>query len=338
MAEQRTLYVHGMHCAACEMLIEDKLAAIEGVSGVKAHLDKRTVECSCALDVDDEHLAQLLTPHVEGYGYAIATHPEKKGVEWKEFYAALPIALIVVIAFFALQKAGVVNLVQADSVTLPVAFLIGIVASLSTCMAVVGGLVLSMSANYGKQAAGNIPHFSFHLGRLIGFFVLGGLIGLLGSAFVLTPTISFVLSLAIGIVMILMGINLLDIWPSSASWQLRMPRFFSTAALQSKFSGRYAPFVIGAATFFLPCGCTQSMQVYSLSTGSPLAGALTMLAFALGTLPVLALLSFGTGNVAQGKHRGIFFKAAGTIVILFSLLNFYGGLVAIGLLPPVFSF
>ncbi|MBP6911491.1 sulfite exporter TauE/SafE family protein [Patescibacteria group bacterium] len=48
---------------------------------------------------------------------------------------------------------------------------------------------------------------------------------------------------------------------------------------------------MGIGTFFLPCGFTQSMQVYTLSTGSFLAGGLTMLSFALGTLPMLLLLS-----------------------------------------------
>lgn len=334
----RTLHVHGMHCAACEMLIEDQLRGVDGISAVKARLDQRTIECSCTLDVDDEQLSRLLTPHVQEHGYAIATSPEKQRVRWNEFYAAVPIALVVVIAFFALQQAGIVNLIQSDSVTLPVAFLIGIVASLSTCMAVIGGLVLSISANYGKSGSGNMPHLSFHLGRLVGFFVLGGVIGLVGSAFVLTPTVSFVLSLVIGIVMILMGINLLDVWPASARWQLRMPKLFSTTALQEKFSGKYAPFIVGVATFFLPCGFTQSMQVYSLSTGSPLSGALTMLSFALGTLPVLALLSFGSGSVANGKHRGVVFKAAGIIVILFALLNILLGLTALDVLPPIFTF
>ena len=59
-------------------------------------------------------------------------------------------------------------------------------------------------------------------------------------------------------------------------------------------------FVLGAATFFLPCGFTQALQLYVLAKGSFTTGALTMLAFALGTLPALlslsAVSSFATGG------------------------------------------
>ncbi|NCP77121.1 sulfite exporter TauE/SafE family protein [bacterium] len=41
----------------------------------------------------------------------------------------------------------------------------------------------------------------------------------------------------------------------------------------------------GALTFFLPCGFTLAMQAYAITTGSFITGALTMMAFALGTAP-----------------------------------------------------
>ena len=90
----------------------------------------------------------------------------------------------------------------------------------------------------------------------------------------------------IGIVMLILGLNLLDVFHSTKALQLSMPKFISRQALSvSKLNHRFTPLLVGIATFFLPCGFTQSMQVYTLSTGNFLTGGLTMLVFALGTLP-----------------------------------------------------
>jgi sulfite exporter TauE/SafE len=80
------------------------------------------------------------------------------------------------------------------------------------------------------------------------------------------------------------------------------------------------------------------MQIFTLSTGSFLTGGLTMLAFALGTLPVLALISFSSFSIKKSAKAGIFFKSAGLIVILFALFNLVNSLVVIGLISPVFNF
>jgi len=63
-----------------------------------------------------------------------------------------------------------------------------------------------------------------------------------------------------------------------------------------------------------------------------------MLAFALGTFPVLALISFSSFSIQNNSKAGIFFKSAGLIVILFALFNIINSLVAIGLILPVFNF
>jgi sulfite exporter TauE/SafE len=118
-----------------------------------------------------------------------------------------------------------------------------------------------------------------------------------------------------------------------------MPKFLSKHALGvSKFNHRLTPFLVGVVTFFLPCGFTQSMQLYALTTGSFLTGGLTMLAFALGTLPVLSLISFSSFSIQKSSKSGIFFKTAGLIVIMFALFNLLNSLVVVGIIPPIFNF
>jgi len=63
-----------------------------------------------------------------------------------------------------------------------------------------------------------------------------------------------------------------------------------------------------------------------------------MFAFALGTLPVLSLLSFSSLGIHKKAHSGVFFKAAGLVVIFFGIFNLINSFVAAGIMPPLFSF
>jgi len=327
-------YVEGMHCAACEILIEKKLSKIEGVQKVNAKLSngKVYIQSNKALDVNE------LSSLVEADGYKITRDELSKGaINWNELVKATIIAAIVIGVFIIIQRLEILNLVNAEQVTLPFVFMIGIVASLSTCMAVVGGLVLSLSSNYAKEGSKLKPIIAFHLSRIIGFFILGGLIGLLGSAFILTSTTVFVLNLMLFVVMLIMGINLLDV-PFARKIQIKMPKALGHSVFKIQDSNnRFAPIFLGIATFILPCGFTQSMQIYSLTTGSFIQGALTMLVFALGTFPALALISFASVRLSKTLQSGLFFKASGLIVIFFAIFNFSAALVAIGLIQPIFN-
>ena len=335
-----TFHVIGMHCKACVFMTEDVLKDVPAISKVKSYLGSRTLEVIGEFgDKSPEEIARELSLVLEPHGYSLSVEKPEKVSTNKDFLFALPIALGFIIAFVLLQKAGIVNLVNSSNVSYGTAFIIGIIASLSTCMAVVGGIVLSMSASFAHEGDKWKPQALFHIGRLIAFFLLGGVIGALGANFTLSTNGIFTLSLIVGIVMLILGINLLDIFPWAKKLQPSMPKFFSKHALEAtKLNHTLTPILIGIVTFFLPCGFTQSMQIYTLGTGSFLAGAFTMLAFALGTLPVLALISFSSFSIGESNKAGIFFKTAGLIVIAFALFNLINSLVVVGLIDPVFNF
>lgn len=339
---QRTykFHVHGMHCKSCVLLTESELRELPEISKVKASLSDLNVEVTGNFgDKDPLRVANDLGEVLKIYGYTLSLEKEIKSAKWSDFKIAIPIAFSFALLFVFLQKIGMVNLVSSGNVTYGTAFVIGVIASLSTCMAVVGGLVLSMSATFAKGGDKVRPQVMFHAGRIVSFFVLGGVIGAIGSAFTLNISMTFVLSVVIGIIMLILGINLLDVFPWAKKLQPAMPRFIARHAHGvSKFSHTLTPVLIGVATFFLPCGFTQSMQLFTLSTGSFVQGGLTMLAFALGTLPVLAMVSFSSFSVQKSSRSGIFFKSAGLVVIMFALFNLINSLVVIGVIPPVFNF
>lgn len=335
-----------MHCKACVLVTESELQELPNIVSAKSSLKSHTVEVTGDFhDKSDETIASELSVVLVKHGYTlsvVASSATRRGggkKDWSDFKVAIPIALAFIILFVLLQKTGLVNLVGGGNVTLGTSFVIGIIASLSTCMAVVGGLLLSMSATFAKEGDRIKPQVLFHIGRIVSFFILGGVIGMLGSAFTLNTTATFVMNLIIGLVMLVLGINLLDTFHWAKRLQPGMPKFISKHALgATKLNHSLTPLLVGVVTFFLPCGFTQSMQLYTLSTGNFLTGGLTMLAFALGTLPVLALISFSSFSIQNSTKSGIFFKSAGLIVILFALFNLINALVVVGIISPVFSF
>ncbi len=335
-----TFNVHGMHCNSCVILTESELKDHEKVLHVVADLETCCVEVHGDFgDKSEADVAQELSPLLEKHGYKLSLEKEIKGVKWSDFRTALPVAGAFIALFIILQKLGLVNLVTGSEVSYGTAFIIGLIASVSTCMAVVGGLVLSMSASFAKEGDKVRPQVLFHVGRLVSFFILGGVIGTLGSVFQLGSTGTFVLNLLIAFVLLVLGINLLDVFPWAKKLQPTMPSFIGKRVHGLKnINHTLTPLLVGVATFFLPCGFTQSMQIYALTTGSFWTGSLIMLAFALGTLPVLALLSFSSLGIHKKAQSGVFFKTAGLVVIFFGIFNLINALVAVGVIPPVFNF
>lgn len=334
-----TFHVSGMHCNACVLMTESELREYAPVTGAKTSLATETVEVTGNFEGrTEEEVASELSQVLKKHGYALSVEklaPASK--RWDEFSYAIPLAGALVLAFVALQRLGLVNLIPGEA-TFMTPFLVGVVASVSSCLAVVGGLVLTMSSAFAKSGGTVRPIATFHVARIAAFFVLGGMIGALGSAFRLGTTATLVVQVALAAVMLILGVNLLDVFSGAKKFQLSMPRFLSARIFAtSKMTNALVPTFVGALTFFLPCGFTQSMQLYALSTGSFLSGGLTMLAFSIGTFPVLALVSFGSFSLEKSARKGIFLRAAGILVIAFAAFNLANALAATGIIPPIFN-
>lgn len=330
-----TFHVSGTHCASCKIMIEDVLGEQDFIKSSEVNLKRETVTILTESEHSPEEIAQQLTEKVKANGYSISVEKEvrlKKSndVIWK----ALPIGLAFLVLFFILQKSGVLNLGLGGATTPVTSFIIGLIASVSTCLAIVGGLVLSLSAKVSQDNVNDKKNFVlFHIGRLVSFALLGGVLGAVGNAIGINFTFTAILGLAASIVMLLLGLNLIGVFSKN---KITLPsgifNFFRKIEHKT-----FTPLAIGFGTFFLPCGFTQSMQVVALSSGSFIAGLLIMLAFALGTLPMLALLSFGSASFAHSKHSPLFFKSAGVIVVGLGAFSLLAGLAGLGIIQPMFN-
>jgi len=261
-------------------------------------------------------------------------HHTEHRTNWLEVGGMLLLALSVFELFKRLNVLALPGYTQ-EAVSLSAVFSIGLVAAFSTCMALVGGLLLSVTAAWTQSHTVAThyerfrPSLFFNIGRLIGYFLLGGIIGWIGQAFTLTPRLSGLLTIMVAVVMVLLGLSILQIIPKRycrvplpSSWHVRLKQL-------SQSRNPAMPFVIGALTFFIPCGFTQSMQLLALSSGNALSGGLIMLVFALGTLP--SLLGIGAASAAfDGRAGKIFLRFAGAFVLLLGLSNFQNGLLLSG--------
>lgn len=334
-----TLHISGTHCASCKILVEDILNEQIGIRNTNVDIKNETVSFETDLDDSKHKLAEMLTEKIKHNGYSLSVEKiihEKKNDNniWK----ALIIGLIFLALFFILQKSGVLNLGIGGQITPTTSFIIGLIASVSSCLAIVGGLILSISAKLAEDDKKNKlndkkPLYLFHIGRLVGFVILGGVLGLIGKTIGINFIFSAVLGLIASAVMILLGLNLIGIFKKS---KITLPSgifsFFRKVEHQT-----FAPLILGASTFFLPCGFTQSMQISAISSGSFISGAMIMFFFALGTLPVLAFLSFGSISFAQSKYAQLFFKSAGIVVIGLGLFGLLSQLAGLGIINPLFN-
>ena len=330
-----TFHVSGTHCPSCKIFIEDTLNEQIDITHADVDLKHETVSIDTTHDECQHKVAEILTEKIKHNGYSLSV--EKKTKEKKDngvIWQALPIGLAFLALFFIVQKSGVLNFGLGGTVTPVTSFIIGLVASVSSCLAVVGGLVLSLSATVSQDKISDVkPMMLFHGGRLISFAVLGGVLGGIGSAIGISFTVTAILGIVASTVMILLGLNLVGVFEKNV---IALPSgvfsFFRRVEHRT-----IAPFLVGVGTFFLPCGFTQAMQVAALSSGSFLSGFLIMTAFALGTLPMLALLSFGSASFAQSKHAPLFFKSAGVLVIGLGAFALLAGLAGLGVIDPLFN-
>jgi sulfite exporter TauE/SafE/copper chaperone CopZ len=315
--------VDGTHCASCEIVIEREVKKLPGVTSVKASSVKNTVVITAEREISAEECTAVVKEH--GYRFR---HVEKQSVveafSWERVILA---AAFVFVAWYILTSTGVLNYAPTDATGkgLVAVFGVGLVAAFSSCTAVVSGLLVAISS---RSAAHHLstsfaqkmkPHVAFNVGRLVGFIGFGALVGVLGSVLELSSVMNGVLVLLVALLMIGIGIDLLGVMPAGLS--IRPPKWLSHrihAIAESK--NPLAPAVLGAATFFLPCGFTQSMQLYALSIGSPAQAAMIMGVFALGTLPALLGLGALTSSM-HGQNLKRMTYAVGVLVVALGLTN-----------------
>jgi uncharacterized protein len=331
---KKTLHINGMHCVSCEVILEKNLKKIKGVHSCKISHKKGYAEIECDEDVTVSKLENVIRES----GYEVSENKKPDHIK-PDYFQILLIAIFLGALLFVLKKFDIARLFPdyGDKAGVAIAFLIGIAASLSTCLALVGGIVMGFGAMVNVEngeknrfLSRSMPHIYFHIGRVGGFILLGGILGLIGSKINYSLTFTGYLTIIISFVMLYIGLQILNIVPNITKLGFHLPKSFSGGIDKLEKSDHHmAPVLIGLLTFFLPCGFTQSMQLAAVASGSFISGALIMGAFALGTLPVLFAVGVGSTYAKKGKMK-IVSAFIGALIVFFAIYSFNSGLVLTG--------
>lgn len=338
----KTLYIDGMSCINCERKIENKLSKLKGVIDVDVSYNRGTAQISY-----DEEIIELeeIENMIEKLDYFVRkTKAVEKRSKQKvsDVNQILGIGLILFALYILVKNTMGFNFIPEikQSMGYGILFVVGILTSLH-CVAMCGGINISQCASYkvndGSSAGKLMPSFLYNSGRVISYTIIGGIIGALGSVISFSNSGKSIIMLISGGFMIIMGLNMLNIFPWLRKLNPRMPKIFANKINSGINEGKKnkRPFIVGLLNGLMPCGPLQAMQLYALGTGSFAAGAFSMFMFSLGTVPLM----FGLGALSSflsGKFTHKMMKVSATLVLVLGFVMINRGLKLSGV-SPVFA-
>ena len=316
-----------MTCVNCENRIERKLQSTKGIIKVKVRYSSGTADITY-----DEKIIRIekIITIIERLGYKAVEETEKN--KSADSSKVLGVCVILLALYMIMKRFGALDIFNAfpeakEGMGYGMLFLIGLLTSLH-CVAMCGGINLSQTVSRNAQMSKSgtavlLPSVLYNSGRVISYTVIGGIVGAVGSVVSFSGTMKGVVQLAAGVFMIIVGLNMLNLFPGLRRLTPRMPKVFAKKINQQK-SGK-SPFIVGLLNGLMPCGPLQAMQLYALSTGSPVKGALSMLLFSLGTVPLM----FGLGALSTFLSRKFTAKmmtVSAVLVVVLGISMFSSGM------------
>lgn len=213
------------------------------------------------------------------------------------------------------------------------AFLVGLLGS-GHCFGMCGGIAAglgSLPVNKGAEN-GAEPHFSsaflFNAGRVISYMVLGlisaWLLSRLGQV-LNVPKWSMILRFLTAVMIFLIGLQYLFGWNTlgaieragSKVWKIVLP----VAVRASSLPGGTGRLLLGLCWGLLPCGLVYSVLLTASAAPTPIAGALVMAAFGVGTLPSMLGISLAAPTLAALLNDQWTKKLMGAALVLLAVFS-----------------
>jgi len=210
------------------------------------------------------------------------------------------------------------------------AFVLGLLGG-GHCLGMFGGLMGALTMAIPAEHRGKRLRLrllvAYNLGRVLSYAAAGLLVGLAGWAVAKSPA-AMALRVVAALLLIAMGLYLAGWWSGLTRietmgrglWRHIQP----VASRLMPVRNMPQALFLGTLWGWLPCGLVYSTLLWSASQGDALDSALLMLAFGIGTWPVL----LATGLAAERmttllRKRGVR-MAGGIMVILFGLWTLPG--------------
>ena len=305
MSKRIHLNIGGMTCINCQNKIENGLKYTEEVTEAAVSFSKGTAD----VEYDEKRISKDdIIKVIENLDYEVISPDKSTSFD---LVTSVSILVIIVALYYMLQSLGILNRLVPASLAdtgmgYGMLFVIGLITSVH-CIAMCGGIGLSQSLPKKEDLSGNVsklrtfvPSLAYNLGRVCSYTVIGfvlGLIGMIiggGSDVGISSLLQGLLKIIAGLFMVVMGINMLGIFPWLRKFTIHTPKWVAKVIGKKRRAGS-TPFAVGLLNGLMPCGPLQSMWIVALATGNPFAGALSMLLFSLGTVPLM----LGLGSIVS---------------------------------------
>ncbi|MFT4146633.1 MAG: sulfite exporter TauE/SafE family protein [Mobilitalea sp.] len=340
----KTLYITNMTCVNCENIIENTLSKTPGVVNATASYSQGTVvvvfdaniigleKIEKTLEKEDYYTRKENAP-------AVPSKVQTKGVDYSNVMGVILIflAIYMIATHLGLTRIFSSFPIAKEGMGYGMLFLIGVLTSVH-CIAMCGGICLSQCAPQ-KDASTNRfaalrPSLLYNVGRVISYTIIGGIIGAIGQVVSFSGAMKGVVQILAGIFMVIMGLNMLNIFPWLRKFNPRMPKIFARKIYAGRQSN--SPLYIGLLNGLMPCGPLQAMQLYALSTSDPIKGAVSMFIFSVGTVPLM--FTFGAiSSFLTKKFTSKMMTASAVLVVFLGIFMFNNGVSVSGFELPNFS-
>lgn len=209
------------------------------------------------------------------------------------------------------------------------AVMIGLLGS-THCVGMCGGIVGAL--NVGLPHSGRPPlsrglhHLTYNAGRIVSYAAAGALAGLAGALMASNISLDTAVPvgrLIAGLFMIALGLYVAGWWHAVAAMERAGAHLWKRI---EPLGGRFLPATTPARTFglglvwgWLPCGLVYSALVLAMVSASPGKGAMIMLGFGLGTLPMLLVIGGAAEHLIKLMRHPVLRQVVGATIMLFGV-------------------
>lgn len=217
----KKIYLDGLHCNGFVEILTREFKKIDVVKKVKVFLKGSYADIYYD---NKEPNFEKINKVSQQFGYkAYKAYEEKKKLKknsfnLNEWIISIAIFSSLILIYSIFKKVGFFNGININNskISYPIALLIGVVASFSKCFAVVGSIVLGF--NQSNDYLGNEkgiskvikPNLIFQVSRILRFFILGGILGLIGRTVNLSGKFIPIFTIFITIILFFLSLNVLE--------------------------------------------------------------------------------------------------------------------------------
>jgi sulfite exporter TauE/SafE len=212
---------------------------------------------------------------------------------------------------------------------LPLILLGGLLGS-SHCIGMCGPLALALGAQQSQLSINLRRQIVFSVGRIFTYGFLGALAGFGGWWLADQPqslvNVQATLSIAAGVALLLLGLTTAGALPQLKGRWLQAAPCTAAASLKSLLlsTGLASALIAGVFTGFIPCGLVYAFLVYAAASGDLVHGWVTMVAFGLGTVPLMVLAGCG-GTLLSISTRAQVLRVAAWCIVATGLISIARG-------------